>query len=336
MGEQLGIGEEMLRACLDEYYGLAVMEMACVPGGLDYDAAVYRVVSERGEVYLLKVSGRELYEASYLVPAFLRERGVEAVVAPIPTLEGELWTRLGERTVALYPFIEGDVSWNGMTEQNWRDVGSIFRRIHQVVPPREVRGVLRRETFDVGGYLSRMRAFEDRYICQNDGGHNVPEQVLLASWQEQRATIHRVIERLEVLGGMLQRQAGPLVICHADLHPANLIRARSGHVWIIDWDEVMLAPKERDFLFVGEPGTSPDSSNRSPFFQGYGEARIDWTALTYYRYERVAQDLIACAQNVFFKDHLSEESKEAEASLFQSVLAPGGEIEAAYAAEAHL
>ncbi|GLV60750.1 spectinomycin phosphotransferase [Dictyobacter sp. S3.2.2.5] len=336
MGERLDVGEDVLAACLDEYYGLTAMELTFLPGGLDYDAAVYRVVSERGEAFLLKITGRELYEASYLVPAYLREQGVEALVAPIATLEGGLWTRLGERTVVVYPFIDGDASWNGMTEQNWRDVGSIFRQIHQIVPPVGVQGTLRRETFDVGVYVGRMRAFEDRYVRQNGEGRNVPEQVLLASWREQRATIHRVMERLEVLGGILQRQAGPLVVCHADLHPANLIRDRAGHVFVIDWDEVMLALRERDFLFVGEPETGPGGSDRPPFFQGYGEARIDWTALTYYRYERVAQDLIECAQNVFLKEHLSEASKEAEASLFQSLLASGGEIEAAYAAEARL
>ena len=35
--------------------------------------------------------------------------------------------------------------------------------------------------------------------------------------------------------------------------PANLIRDRAGNVFVIDWDEVMLAPKERDFIFIREP-----------------------------------------------------------------------------------
>jgi spectinomycin phosphotransferase len=38
-----------------------------------------------------------------------------------------------------------------------------------------------------------------------------------------------------------------------------------GQVFVVDWDEVMLAPKERDFIFVRPP-------HADAFFQGYGKA----------------------------------------------------------------
>jgi spectinomycin phosphotransferase len=58
--------------------------------------------------------------------------------------------------------------------------------------------------------------------------------------------------------------------------------------------------------------------------------------LTYYRYERVVQDLIACAQNVFLRDDLGEETKAGAVQLFHEILAEGGEVDATYAAAAHL
>jgi hypothetical protein len=39
------------------------------------------------------------------------------------------------------------------------------------------------------------------------------------------------IKSLEKLAGVLQKQSGPYVFCHADLHPANLIRDSNGHVF---------------------------------------------------------------------------------------------------------
>jgi spectinomycin phosphotransferase len=54
------------------------------------------------------------------------------------------------------------------------------------------------------------------------------------------------------------------------------------------------------------------------FFQGYGQTEIDWIALTYYRYERVIQDLIACAQDVFFRDDLGEGAKADAVELFHA------------------
>jgi spectinomycin phosphotransferase len=107
-------------------------------------------------------------------------------------------------------------------------------------------------------------------------------------------------------------------------------------VFVIDWDEVMLAPKERDFLFIKESSADSEALPGTPaFWEGYGQTSIDWIALTYYRYERVIQDLIECAQEVFCRDDLGEETKADSVQLFQAILAEGGEIDAASQASAH-
>jgi len=66
----------------------------------------------------------------------------------------------------------------------------------------------------------------------------------------------------------------------------------------------MLAPKERDFLFVGNPPLERPSAEDSPFFQGYGFAGIDWRALAYFRWERVVQDLLDYASSACAGDRL--------------------------------
>ena len=48
------------------------------------------------------------------------------------------------------------------------------------------------------------------------------------------------------------------------------------------------------------------------------------------------QDLIACAQEVFFRDDLGEGTKADSVQLFQAILTEGGEIDAASQASAHL
>ena len=145
-----------------------------------------------------------------------------------------------------------------------------------------------------------------------------------------QSTIHTVVTSLEKLAAVLQSRPLPCVICHADLHARNLIRNRVGQVFVIDWDEVMLAPKERDFLFVRPP-------HADAFFQGYGQTEIDWVALTYFLWERVAQDLIECTHNVCFRDDWGEESRAEAVQLLDVILAENrGHIDAAYQASAHL
>ena len=328
-----GIAEEQLRACLQEQYDLVPATLEFLPLGLDYDAGVYRLVSEQGTPYLLKATSRPLYEAAYLVPGYLSDHGITSVVAPLPTIKKTLWSQVGTWRVIVYPFIDGDTSWVGMTDEQWRRLGTIFQQIHQVVLPTSGFESVRRETFDTTEYSRWIDAFESQHLQQQNQGSDI-EKAARSSWKAHRPTIHAIVTAMEKLAAALQKQSGPYVICHSDLHAANLIRDRAGQVFVIDWDEVMLAPKERDFLFTGNPPADA-SSDIPPFFQGYGQIQTDWIALTYYHYERRIQDVIACAENVFKKD-MGERNKAIAAYLLQKNLEGSNERVATAEATAHL
>jgi len=173
-----------------------------------------------------------------------------------------------------------------------------------------------------------VRAFETQHLHSRHGGSG-SARALRASWVAHQSTIHTVVTSLEKLAEVLQSRIFPYVICHADLHPANLIRDHAGHVCVIDWDEVMLAPKERDFIFVREP-------QADAFWEGYGQREIDWMLLSYYLWERVVQEVIVDTQDVCFRDDLGEETRAEAVQLFDEILAEGGEIDAASQASAHL
>lgn len=334
---------EDLRVCLQDHYGLFPVSLEFLPLGLDYRAGVYRVVSEQGAVYLLKVKSGALYEPGYLVPGYLRNQGITAVVAPLLTRQQMLWSAAGDWTVIVYPFLDGETSWTGMTDEQWKQVGAVFQRIHGSAMPPSGFESLRRETFDLAEYTRWIHELESRLAlaeasrAQPDEQERTSEHILRENWTAQRSTIRLILASMEKLAAVLQSRAYPFVVCHADLHPANLLRDPSGRVFVLDWDEVMLAPKERDFLFI--KASSADSDvlpGTSAFFQGYGRTDIDWIALTYYRYERALQDLIACAQEVLCRDDLGEETKGDSVRLFRAILAEGGEIEAAAQASTHL
>ncbi|HEV2583808.1 MAG TPA: aminoglycoside phosphotransferase family protein [Ktedonobacteraceae bacterium] len=329
MREQPKISEERLRDCLQGQYGLIPATLEFLPRGKDYNAGVYRVVSEQGIPYLLKIKSGALYEPGCLVPGYLSNQGITSVVAPIPAKNNALWTRLENWTVIVYPFIDGDTSLRGMTDEQWKETGTIFRRIHQVMLPPFGFESLRKESFDPTGYARWIRDFETQHLHSRHGG-SASKRALHADWMAHQSTIHTGVTSLEKLAEALHSQTFPYGICHADLHPANLIRDRAGHVFVIDWDDVMLAPKERDFIFIRE-------LQAGAFFQGYGQTAIDWVALTYYQWERVVTDLIECAKDVCFRDDLGEETRAEIAELFhEGLVRKGGNVDAAYAAAAHL
>lgn len=328
--------EDRLRALLQDEYRLTVARLEPLLLGLDATAAVYRAWSEHGESRFIKVKSEPLYTASCHIPYDLCEQGAAAVVAPLPTRHGALWAQRERWSVIVYPFIEGDSGWSpAMTEAQWQATGAALKSIHGAPLPASGAENIRRETFDPSEYLRWTRAFEERLPLAAAG--NQPEREMRTLWLAGQTAIHGGLDALRALGHVLQRETRPSVICHADLHPSNLIRDAAGRIFVIDWDDVRLAPKERDFLFIDEaPVNAAADQRNSPFFRGYGQIEIDWIALTYFLWERAITDFIECARVVFTRDSVGAEAKAVEIENFRAGLAPGSHAELARVAARRL
>ncbi len=234
----------------------------------------------------------------------------------------------------VYPFLEGDTSLAGMTDEQWKETGNVFQRIHQVHLPPNGFPSLRAERFDPTNYARWIRAFEtDHLRARHDGSEAT--RALHDAWIAHRPTIDVAVTTLDQLAAAPRSQIHSYVICHADLHAANLLRDPAGRMFVLDWDEVMLAPKERDFIFIREPYAQA-------FWEGYGvracdeDGVIDWVALTYFRWERVIQDLTEETQQALFSDDVGEEARMTAAQRFAATFGAGGSADAACAAAAHL
>jgi spectinomycin phosphotransferase len=331
MREKPNIAEEQLLTHLENEYHLSVLNIEFLPLGLDTNAGTYRVVDRQGAAYFLKVKqAASFHEPACIIPRYLRDQGIAAVVAPLPTQQQALWTQLENWRIMLYPFIDGETNWQpGLNDEQWRAVGAAFKQIHGATLPPEGFPSLRTERFDPSEYSRWIESFEAQQLASHYDCS--VERDLRACWIEHQSTIHTLLSLMEKLARVLTAHAGPLVICHADLHPGNIVRTPSNDVFVIDWDDVMLAPKERDFIFINETGSTP-----SPFFQGYRASEIDWAALTYYRGERVITDLIACAQDVLFRDDLKQATRAEVVELFRDIFSANGEVKLAFATAAHL
>jgi spectinomycin phosphotransferase len=326
--------DDNLRACLRERYARAVVSLEPRALGGDTLAQVYHARDETGAEYFIKARSRALYPASCLAPRYLADHGVAAVVAPLPTTDGALWAPLAPPAsawvIALYPYVAGASGWSPrMTDAQWRATGAIFRQIHDIAAPAEDIASLRRETFDVSGYARSVEMFAARLAEASSAGETEAERALRVRWLERSGVIHTLIASMRALAERLRGRAGPFVICHGDLHPGNLLRDAAGGVHIVDWDDTLLAPKERDFLFTGEPAPDGFSEPDAPFFQGYQPAEIDWVAVTYYRCERVIQDVIECADEVCYRDGLAADARADAAALFGDLFTQDGNMDAA-------
>ena len=107
MLEKPNLPDETITACLRESYGLADPQITFLPIGNDASAWAYGVHTGDGQRYFLKLRRGLVYTPALAVPRFLRDSGIEQVVAPLPTASHDLSCLLNDFNLILYPFIDG-------------------------------------------------------------------------------------------------------------------------------------------------------------------------------------------------------------------------------------
>lgn len=97
------------------------------------------------------------------------------------------------------------------------------------------------------------------------------------------------------LAPILRDETATNVICHADPHPGNVLLGSGADVFLIDWDDAIRSPRERDLMFFidgGIEGPSTLSADQQRwFFEGYGSVEIDPRRLAYFQCVRALEDL---------------------------------------------
>jgi spectinomycin phosphotransferase len=140
-----------------------------------------------------------------------------------------------------------------------------------------------------------------------------------------------LVKRAERFAQMLQEQPPEFILCHADIHAWNFLIDDNGTFYMVDWDTLIFAPKERDLMFVGGGlggnGHTPQEEE-ALFYQGYGQTQIDPIAMAYYRYERIIEDIAVYCGQIFLSDEGGEDRKQSLEYLKSNFL-PNSMIEMA-------
>ena len=146
--------------------------------------------------------------------------------------------------------------------------------------------------------------------------------------QSKHADILDLVQRTEQLAQKLQTHTPKFILCHADIHAWNLLITDDGTLYMVDWDTLIFAPKERDLMFIGGGlggnGRSPHEEE-TLFYQGYGQTEINQTALAYYRYERIIEDIAIECEQIFLSDDNNLDRQQALINL-KSNFRPNGTI----------
>ena len=154
---------------------------------------------------------------------------------------------------------------------------------------------------------------------------------MAAFWRADRTTIRLLLRNAHYLGHSFEELFPPLVLCHADIHTNNVLIDDNGRLWIVDWDEAMLAPRERDLMFVigGIHESFVNDRQERLFLDGYGTFAASPAGLAYYRYAWALGDIGSYGEQVFFRPDLGEASVADSATRFLGLFEPGSIVDIA-------
>jgi len=330
MLEKPELKDEEIITCLRDEYGLSVGKISFLPLGADLNTAVYRAITNDGTAYFVKLRRGDFNEASVAIPNFLSDLGIKQIIPSLTTQTGQLWANLNPFKVILYPFVEGHDGFDKkLSDQQWVEFGKALKRFHTVGIPSTMISNIQRENFSPR-WRDTVRVFLER-IEKETFSEDVAIELATFLKSKEDETLE-LVKRAERLAQMLQEQPPEFILCHADIHGWNLLIDTAGALYMVDWDTLIFAPKERDLMFIGgglgDSGYMPQEEEIM-FYQGYGQTNINEIAIAYYRYERIIEDIAIYCEQFFFSGEGGEDRKQSLEYLKSNFL-PNGTIQRAY------
>ncbi|MEY7972258.1 phosphotransferase enzyme family protein [Saccharomonospora xinjiangensis] len=343
---------------LGEHFALDVREVVPIGEGTDRAATVWKVQVPSGRAYAVKwTSGGSpagLVLSSVL--AAVRPDGAPASAtrgapvpepdgapapepdgapAPVRTRAGALWATVAGRRLSVVEWLPGrSAAESAPTSEHWGAFGRLLSALHGLPLDDELRRWLPREDFDPSRWAAAFDRVDAALDRAPDRGEDSCLTRLAALWRQRRDDLRGVRERTVRAGRSLSARAGDvrIVPCHGDAHVGNLVLTGADTVALLDFDDCVLAPPERDLMFVLGGGVFPGRlvtpEQQNAFLRGYGAHATDDRLLSYYRGLRVLED-VADPAAVVLDTTAAQAQRSDNLGYVAATLAPGGLLDQA-------
>ncbi|MBS0606353.1 MAG: aminoglycoside phosphotransferase family protein [Verrucomicrobia bacterium] len=315
--------------CLYANYGIEAAALIFLPIGADVNASVYKVQAHDQTPYFIKLKQGHHHDISIEIIELLQRSGVQQIIPPIKTIHGKPTHPINNYTLIVYPFVEGCDGFNrNLTDDQWTTLGKALRQVHEVEVPPSIQHRIRKEAYSPK-WREIVRSLYPRIDAE--AGTDEIGLKLQTFMRKNMPAIRRLVDRAEELGQKLQSQSHKFVLCHSDIHAGNVLINGNDEFYIVDWDEPILAPKERDLMFIGG-GVGNVWNKREEeifFYQGYGKTEVDSTILAYYRHGRIVEDIAVYGQELLLTTAGSQNRSEMY-KHFIDMFEPRGVVDIAF------
>jgi spectinomycin phosphotransferase len=250
--------EQELIAQLEKTYNMHVEKL--VPGPRQVIAQTYIIDDSSGKQYFCKIINHPL-----LIPGIIQtlpvveqmyKNGINKICYPIHGDNG-LYFYTGQSLVVLFNYIPITQGIN----YNPYILGSMIANVHAITPKITVAAPL--ENFEFPNCEFFMESFESTLQSSST---DIVVQQLKTLLQEHEAEVHKYMDEFATIAARCKANTKSLVLTHGDLGN-NILAKTPDDLYIIDWDEMRLAPAERDVFMNDE---------NAEFMAGYKSVRPDF------------------------------------------------------------
>ena len=211
------------------------------------------------------------------------EAGLEFALAPVRTRDGDVQVRVsGEWCVSVFPFVEGAESgpWTWTSSPARNVAAGLIGRLHAIAPmPR-----IRRWAHALPHRGSLQSALNDLAQPWTAGPYAESARLLLSDVQPE---VRDLLAAYDRLANAVAASSESWVITHGEPHSANFITRPDGEMLLIDWETVLLGPRERDLWIV----TGDDPAALASYEREAGAYRPDPRAMELFRVRWLALDM---------------------------------------------
>jgi spectinomycin phosphotransferase len=318
---------EHLLESIKKEYGVSISRAEKLNIGLDQHTAIYKLFSQTNEIYFLKIRSGNFNELCVNIPFWISTKlNSPHLIDPIKTINNKLFVKISSFYLMLFPFINGQSGWDvSLTKEQFYGFGKFMFNLHSIDLPEKYLNCFAVETYN-GIYRNSVKNVFGKI---ENGSNNIIKNFLDVLYENKKIVIE-MIDYLEKVISEIDKKSKRMCLCHGDIHAGNLL-INQDNFYIVDWDTIILAPKEKDLMFIGG-GIGNKWKNDEEieyFYKGYGKKlRIDNNLIKYYRYERIIQDIYEFHQQIM-NIETNEEERKLCFKLFKEQFEPDNVVETA-------
>lgn len=312
--EWIPVDDQQIMSCLALEYGLRDAHLTFLPISYAGETWVFHAETARG-VFFLKLK-RRLHEAGVAVSKLLLELGIP-VITPIQAKNKQLWARLEDFSLLVFPFVEGHpIDPTTLDDSSWRTLGAIMRGVHNAPVPQALLGSLNKELFSPYGQES----FSKIESTLASGIHTLsPVQREFADlWMKSQGLVEGYFALVQEKGQEAFLSSPSWCLCHGDLQPGNILQSGPNKLLLIDWDCPVWAPPERDLMFI-------DAQYRSRFEAGYGRIETNKHVADYLSANWLLQEILDYAERILFSAYVDDKERRSALDAMSALIAKIGD-----------